>query len=588
MSNPFTEIREAVQALLLTELGDSVNWVDIYDGEDWDDGKFETIRRRVGLKGAGIYVRLSRVEPDEPAPPSCDASYVYLHLLACAGVVANRSSAAEAAEELVWAAYEVIRDAGSEPSYMHGRWERPRVAIEHQSPNCTIVSMIMDAHCHLAALDDSVVTPDDELPTLGKDTPVDGDRLTLWDSAASWARKYLSWSSLKATLKTYFDTLYAAASALSDHTGNTSNPHEVTAALAGADATGTASGLLTTHTTTHPAPTTRDSRNEAAGTASGLLTTHTTTHPAPTDRDARNDAAGAAAAVASDLSDHKGAADPHAGYLLADGSRRLSKAQSVGATLYLENSTDPGVQNQWAGIQRFYGKNDAGEDTIYAYLYPRMTSVEDGNESCTLTIGLRADGELILAMGFSKDSVGFARPLTLVDPDSDYEALRVEPTDTAPTSPGNDAVYLDDGTNTTHGRIGWRYWTGSAWQDIGGAQRQYLRGTITDPNGLYALDHEVCVWLRTDAAITIRSVRLTCDAGPASELDVDLMFADAFIGQANASLVVACDTAGGASEITEGFDDATVPAGKALYFRFNAEPHADITQVAFEITYTVD
>lgn len=42
-----------------------------------------------------------------------------------------------------------------------------------------------------------------------KTTPVDNDRLALIDSAASNALKKLSWANLKATLKTYFDTLYA-------------------------------------------------------------------------------------------------------------------------------------------------------------------------------------------------------------------------------------------------------------------------------------------------------------------------------------------------------------------------------------------
>ncbi|HRJ10336.1 MAG TPA: hypothetical protein PLP58_17285 [Prosthecobacter sp.] len=43
-----------------------------------------------------------------------------------------------------------------------------------------------------------------------KTTPVDGDKLGLIDSAASNVLKWLSWSNLKATLKSYLDTLYAA------------------------------------------------------------------------------------------------------------------------------------------------------------------------------------------------------------------------------------------------------------------------------------------------------------------------------------------------------------------------------------------
>ena len=42
-----------------------------------------------------------------------------------------------------------------------------------------------------------------------KDTPADADRISLWDSVASFGRKNLTWVNLKATLKTYFDGLYA-------------------------------------------------------------------------------------------------------------------------------------------------------------------------------------------------------------------------------------------------------------------------------------------------------------------------------------------------------------------------------------------
>lgn len=45
-----------------------------------------------------------------------------------------------------------------------------------------------------------------------KSTPVDADMIGLMDSAAGNILKKLSWLNIKATLKTYFDTLYPSGS----------------------------------------------------------------------------------------------------------------------------------------------------------------------------------------------------------------------------------------------------------------------------------------------------------------------------------------------------------------------------------------
>lgn len=99
-----------------------------------------------------------------------------------------------------------------------------------------------------------------------KTTPVDADVALIEDSAAANAKKKLSWANIKATLKTYFDTLYAATAKgvtngdahdhsggdgaqinhttlsnigtnthaqIDTHLGSTANPHSVTKAQVG-------------------------------------------------------------------------------------------------------------------------------------------------------------------------------------------------------------------------------------------------------------------------------------------------------------------------------------------------------------------
>lgn len=46
-------------------------------------------------------------------------------------------------------------------------------------------------------------------PTTSKTTPIDADSISLWDSVTSMFKE-LTWANLKATLKTYFDTIYQA------------------------------------------------------------------------------------------------------------------------------------------------------------------------------------------------------------------------------------------------------------------------------------------------------------------------------------------------------------------------------------------
>lgn len=61
----------------------------------------------------------------------------------------------------------------------------------------------------------AVIAPGTHAAT-GKTNPVDADELPLVDSAASNVLKKLTWANLKATLKTYFDTLYRPLLGITD------------------------------------------------------------------------------------------------------------------------------------------------------------------------------------------------------------------------------------------------------------------------------------------------------------------------------------------------------------------------------------
>jgi hypothetical protein len=102
--------------------------------------------------------------------------------------------------------------------------------------------------------------------------------------------------------------------------------------------------------------------------------------------------------------------------------------------------------------------------------------------------------------------------------------------------------------------------------------------TVPDPNGLYGTDTQICIVLSTLEAWTITRIRITCDADPTTELDMDLKYADAFIGLANATVIDVIDTTSGTTDISSGFDNADIPLGKCLYIEFGAEPDSDITQ----------
>ena len=150
------------------------------------------------------------------------------------------------------------------------------------------------------------------------------------------------------------------------------------------------------------------------------------------------------------------------------------------------------------------------------------------------------------------------------------------------------------------------WWDGSAWdfldanepndvltlndsnEPVWKTQREYRTFNIQDPDSVYSNDPNVCmIPLGFDVPVTITRFQGTCNKDPTNELDLDLYFADAFIGKANATLIGAVDTTSGTVNTTS-FSDATVPAGKTIYLIIQADPDDDITQFSGELEFKRD
>lgn len=125
----------------------------------------------------------------------------------------------------------------------------------------------------------------------------------------------------------------------------------------------------------------------------------------------------------------------------------------------------------------------------------------------------------------------------------------------------------------------------------GGSLTQIRSGVVANPNSWYTNIRPQIFMFRTDAAITITRIHISgADNSPTSELAGDLKFADdTFTGSfANATVIDVCDTTNGVFTATSGFDDATVPSGKYVYFQLDSAPHADWKDFFIEVHFTYD
>ena len=68
------------------------------------------------------------------------------------------------------------------------------------------------------------------------------------------------------------------------------------------------------------------------------------------------------------------------------------------------------------------------------------------------------------------------------------------------------------------------------------------------------------------------------------EFDMDLMWANAYIGEANAATINTVNTHSGATSFTS-FLDATIGKGNCIYLHFGGDPDGEVEQLIFDITY---
>ncbi|KKK57755.1 hypothetical protein LCGC14_3051290 [marine sediment metagenome] len=109
---------------------------------------------------------------------------------------------------------------------------------------------------------------------------------------------------------------------------------------------------------------------------------------------------------------------------------------------------------------------------------------------------------------------------------------------------------------------------------------------IINPLATQTEDTQVCIIVSTSAALTISNIKITLDAA-GNEVAGDLMFADAFIGFANATVINVCDTTSGVLD-DSAMADGTIPSGKVVYFQFDSAPNTAITQMGWKITWSYD
>lgn len=146
--------------------------------------------------------------------------------------------------------------------------------------------------------------------------------------------------------------------------------------------------------------------------------------------------------------------------------RSVAPISPTSGMMYLDDGT-----NRTDGLVGFRRWNGSSWDDIMD-----TSSIGDGNVSgpgsSTDNAIARFDsttGQLLQNSSATLDDNGKITSNAMkVNDSATTPPLNITERSTAPTTPSSGDIYLDDGTNTASGEPGWRRYTGSAWEDVGG------------------------------------------------------------------------------------------------------------------------
>lgn len=113
---------------------------------------------------------------------------------------------------------------------------------------------------------------------------------------------------------------------------------------------------------------------------------------------------------------------------------------------------------------------------------------------------------------------------------------------------------------------------------------RYYSFSLPDPNSIYDSNAVFPIDCNVASALSLLQVRVVCDKNPATELDLDLKWAND-VNLAGATLISALDTTAGKSTTTL---TSSVAATKFFYIQFGARPSSDIDWMRVDIKCTTN